>query len=57
MRPGYFDPGTTISFWAAACADIGCCANATALVTAQMAAAVVATVTDLKKCIVAPEFF
>ena len=48
MRPGYFDPGTAISFCAAACADGGCCAKAATLVTAQMAAD---TITHTKNCI------
>ena len=48
MRPGYFDPGTAISFCAAACADGGCCAKAATPVTAQMAAD---TITHPRNCI------
>src|SRR5512132_4590314 len=56
MRPGYFEPGTAISFCAADCADGGCCARA-APATVITVAAIVATVAGRKNRMHRPRVF
>jgi hypothetical protein len=56
MRPGYFEPGTAISFCAADCAEGGCCAR-TGPGTVVMVAAMIAIVAGRQNCMHRPRVF
>jgi hypothetical protein len=58
MRPGYFEPGTTMSFWALDIADGGCCCPTVAPANARTAVPAAKIVkTWFNRCMAAPEWF